>query len=84
MGISTLLIVLSVGVIYWIARDERTRLDERERQAIETAKQAYFAEHATETEKSGSGAGHKDMEPIFHDIDTLLSGLSNDDLPSED
>jgi hypothetical protein len=82
IGASALLLILSVGVIYWIARDERMRLAERERQAIETAKQASFAEQAVEDKRDGTD--HADMEPIFHDIDTLLSELSNDDLPSED
>lgn len=70
--------------MYWIAQDENQRLAERERQAIEAARDSYTAEHEKETVGDRAGTGNEDLEPLFHDIDTLLSGLSGDDLPDED
>lgn len=80
--LSALLIMASAGVIFWIVRDERVRLAERERHAIEAAEEAYRQEKALEDKKNGAESGDE-MGMILRDIDTLLSGLSNDDLPDE-
>ncbi|MFZ1654824.1 MAG: hypothetical protein WBO92_02090 [Candidatus Moraniibacteriota bacterium] len=82
VSISVLLLAASVGVMYWIARDEQTRLAERERQAIEAAERSYLAEQEQpDQEHTPASAG---VGPILHDIDTLLGRLSSDDLPAED
>lgn len=80
LAFSVLLLAVSAGVIIWISRDESSRLAVRERAAIEAAERASVEERALEEEVS---AESQDAEKLFHDIDTLLSGLSNDDLPDE-
>jgi hypothetical protein len=77
---SVLLLAVSVGVIFWIVRDERSRLAERERAAIEAAERAT----QQELEQAAGESDKGDTEKIFHDINTLIAGLSMDDLPTED
>ncbi|QQR78254.1 MAG: hypothetical protein IPJ68_04180 [Candidatus Moraniibacteriota bacterium] len=82
IGLSALLLMASVGVIFWIVRDEQIRLAERERQALEAAEAASQQEKALESAKGETESGDV-MATMLHDIDILLSGLSSDDLPSE-
>ncbi len=79
---SALLLVVSVGVIVWISRDESLRLAARERAAIEAAEKAQTEERALEADEETVES--QDSEKLLHDIDTLLNGLSSDDLPDED
>lgn len=81
IAFSVLLLAVSAGVIVWISRDESSRLAARERAAIEAAERASAEEKALES--MDASADLQDAEKLFHDIDTLLSGLSNDDLPDE-
>ncbi len=82
MSFSVLLLSASIGVILWIVRDEHSRLADRERAAIEAAQEATRQEALlVGGDHSASTTG---AENIFRDIDTLLSGLSNDDLPVDD
>lgn len=81
IAFSVLLLAVSAGVIIWISRDESSRLAARERAAIEAAERASAEEKALES--MDASADSQDAEKLFHDIDTLLSGLSNDDLPDE-
>lgn len=80
ISISSLLLAASVGVIVWIARDEQSRLVERERSALEAAERASREEQQAMAD--GEGAA-EDVEKAFHDIDTLLSGLSLDEISEE-
>ena len=82
IGLSALLLMASVGVIFWIVRDEQIRLAERERQALEAAEAASQQEKALESAKGETESGDV-MATMLQDIDILLSGLSSDDLPSE-
>lgn len=79
---SALLLAMSVGVIFWISRDESSRLAARERAAIEAAEKAQAEEMALEV--SDETVESQDSEKLLHDIDTLLNSLSSDDLPDED
>jgi type II secretory pathway pseudopilin PulG len=81
VSFSVLLLAASVGVVYWITRDEQARLAERERQAIEAAERAYRAEQEQLDQQRTSASD--EVGPILHDIDTLLGRLSGDDLPTE-
>ena len=81
IAFSVLLLAVSAGVIVWISRDESSRLAARERAAIEAAERASAEEKALES--MDASADSQDAEKLFHDIDILLSGLSNDDLPDE-
>lgn len=82
ISFSSLLFVVSVGVIVWISRDESSRLAARERAAIEAAEKAQAEEMALEA--SDETVESQDSEKLLHDIDTLLNSLSSDDLPDED
>lgn len=75
IGLSALLLMASVGVIFWIVRDEQIRLAERERQALEAAEAASQQEKALESAKGETESGDA-MATMLHDIDILLSGLS--------
>lgn len=80
--LSVLLLASSAGVIIWIVRDEGTRLAAREKAALEAAEQSQRAASMSETNEAMEAS--QAAEKLFHDIDTLLTGLSNDDLPDED
>ena len=79
---SAVLLMASAGVIFWIVRDERVRLVEREQAALEAAREATDQE--SQAAKAGERTDEDAAEKIFHDIDTLIAGLSMDDLPTED
>lgn len=79
---STLLLVVSAGVIIWISQDEGARLAAREKAAIEAAEKASTEEKALEA--SDGIAESQDSEKLLHEIDTLLNSLSSDHLPDED
>ncbi len=77
---SSLLLAVSIGLIFWIAQDERLRLTDRENAALEAAERA---DREVSDRAAGEAAGG-DAEKVFHDINMLISGLSMDDLPTED
>ncbi|MFZ1627105.1 MAG: hypothetical protein WAT81_04870 [Candidatus Moraniibacteriota bacterium] len=79
---SVILLMASVGMIFWMARDERVRLVDREQAALEAA--AAAVDRESQIAKAAERAGEDDTEKIFNDIDTLIAGLSMDDLPIED
>ena len=80
--ISMTLLALSVGVIYWISQDERSRLALREKAALEAA--AHLRERETMLGSDGPVSGNEEAEKMLHDIDRLLINLSSDDLPDEE
>lgn len=80
--LSVLLLSASVGVIFWIAQDEHSRLANRERAALEAAEEA--ARREAVAANGTSEADGEAAEKMFHDIDTLVAELSMDDLPIED
>lgn len=80
IAVSGALLAASVGVIVWITQDEHSRLADRERAAIEAAERASRGQ----SDSANGATDREDAEKIFHDIDTLISGLSMDDLPTED
>jgi hypothetical protein len=81
IGIVALLLAASVGVIFWIVRDEQSRLTERERFALEAADRMTAEEAPLETSDQ---AANEDAKKMLHEISTLLNSLSSDDLPAED
>lgn len=82
---SICLLGASAGVVFWIARDEGARLAARERAALEAAEQAYRSEtDAAAVSEAAASDDPAAAKKMFQEIDTLLSGLSSDDLPTED
>ena len=82
-SLSGILLALSVGVIFWISRDEQGRLAEREQAALEAARLSSEAEAreriSVETHVDSAEAADR----TFHDIDALLASLGSDDVPDE-
>lgn len=78
---SLLFLAASVGIVLWMGANERGRLAERERLAREMEAAAMRQENqATETANLSPA---EEAKKVLHDVDTLLSGLGQSDIPSE-
>lgn len=79
--LSVLFLIGSIGIIYWISRDEQERLVLKERAGLvddnaETRAQEKKA-------KEDAVAELEVVDRSLHDIDALMATIANDDLPSE-